>query len=100
MVGSTEPSDLTRVNSQLPTPNFQLSPKSQLPTRVQALGVYVHIPFCSSICNYCNFNRGLYDEAIKRARAAAELVKDRRQINEEGETIESDVSPELAGQRI
>ena len=44
--------------------------------------------------------RGLYNEAIKRARAAAELVKDRRPINEEGETIESDVSPELAGQRI
>ncbi len=28
-------------------------------------GLYVHIPFCSSICNYCNFNRGLYDEALK-----------------------------------
>jgi dolichyl-phosphate beta-glucosyltransferase len=47
-----------------------------------------------------NAARGLYDEAIKRARAAAELVKDRRPLNEEGETIESDVSPELAGQRI
>ncbi len=30
------------------------------------LGIYLHIPFCSSICNYCNFNRGLYDEALKR----------------------------------
>jgi oxygen-independent coproporphyrinogen-3 oxidase len=30
-----------------------------------ALGVYVHIPFCASICNYCNFNRGLFDEALK-----------------------------------
>src|SRR5262245_10093815 len=29
------------------------------------LGIYIHIPFCSSICNYCNFNRGLYDEALK-----------------------------------
>jgi oxygen-independent coproporphyrinogen-3 oxidase len=29
------------------------------------LGLYIHIPFCSSICNYCNFNRGLYDEAVK-----------------------------------
>ena len=29
------------------------------------LGVYIHIPFCSAICNYCNFNRGLYDEALK-----------------------------------
>ncbi len=25
------------------------------------LGLYVHIPFCSAICNYCNFNRGLFD---------------------------------------
>jgi oxygen-independent coproporphyrinogen-3 oxidase len=29
------------------------------------LGLYVHIPFCSSICNYCNFNRGLFDAALK-----------------------------------
>jgi oxygen-independent coproporphyrinogen-3 oxidase len=27
--------------------------------------VYVHVPFCSSICNYCNFNRGLFDEGPK-----------------------------------
>ena len=29
------------------------------------LGLYLHIPFCSSICNYCNFNRGLFDPALK-----------------------------------
>lgn len=29
------------------------------------LGLYVHIPFCGSICNYCNFNRGLFDAALK-----------------------------------
>lgn len=29
------------------------------------LGLYLHIPFCGSICNYCNFNRGLLDEALK-----------------------------------
>ena len=28
-------------------------------------GLYVHVPFGSSICNYCNFNRGLYDEGLK-----------------------------------
>jgi oxygen-independent coproporphyrinogen-3 oxidase len=28
-------------------------------------GLYVHIPFCSAICNYCNFNRGLFDAALK-----------------------------------
>jgi len=30
------------------------------------LGLYVHIPFCAAICNYCNFNRGLLDETLKR----------------------------------
>jgi oxygen-independent coproporphyrinogen-3 oxidase len=35
------------------------------------LGLYVHIPFCSSICNYCNFNRGLFDEALKTRYVAA-----------------------------
>jgi oxygen-independent coproporphyrinogen-3 oxidase len=29
------------------------------------LGLYVHIPFCAAICNYCNFNRGLFDGALK-----------------------------------
>jgi oxygen-independent coproporphyrinogen-3 oxidase len=29
------------------------------------LGLYIHVPFCSSICNYCNFNRGLFDSALK-----------------------------------
>ncbi|MBC7929224.1 MAG: glycosyltransferase family 2 protein [Rubrivivax sp.] len=47
-----------------------------------------------------NARRGLYDGAIKRAREAAEQVKDRRPLADDGEEIESDVSPELAGQRI
>ena len=29
------------------------------------LGLYIHVPFCSAICNYCNFNRGLFDAALK-----------------------------------
>ena len=29
------------------------------------LGLYLHIPFCSSICNYCNFNRGLFESGLK-----------------------------------
>jgi putative oxygen-independent coproporphyrinogen III oxidase len=29
------------------------------------LGLYIHIPFCSAICNYCNFNRGLFDAPLK-----------------------------------
>jgi oxygen-independent coproporphyrinogen-3 oxidase len=29
------------------------------------LGLYIHVPFCSAICNYCNFNRGLFDASLK-----------------------------------
>jgi len=29
------------------------------------LGLYLHIPFCSAICSYCNFNRGLLDGDLK-----------------------------------
>ena len=46
-----------------------------------------------------NDARGLYDEAVARAREAAERVKDRRPPADEAE-VESDVSRELAGQRI
>ena len=30
-----------------------------------ALGLYLHVPFCEAICNYCNFNRGLFDAGLK-----------------------------------
>jgi oxygen-independent coproporphyrinogen-3 oxidase len=29
------------------------------------IGLYLHIPFCSSVCSYCNFNRGLFDAGLK-----------------------------------
>jgi len=35
------------------------------------LGLYIHIPFCSAICNYCNFNRGLFDADLKNRYVAA-----------------------------
>lgn len=33
---------------------------------VNVLGLYLHIPFCSAICNYCNFNRGVVGAAQAR----------------------------------
>src|SRR5215217_2366480 len=39
------------------------------------LGLYVHVPFCSAICNYCNFNRGLFDADLK-ARYVEALIKE------------------------
>src|SRR6266487_5589961 len=35
------------------------------------LGLYIHVPFCSAICNYCNFNRGLFDADLKNRYVAA-----------------------------
>jgi len=41
----------------------------------QMLGLYIHVPFCSAICNYCNFNRGLFDADLK-SRYVDALVAD------------------------
>src|SRR3954471_3501394 len=35
------------------------------PPRSEMLGLYCHVPFCAAICNYCNFNRGLFDADLK-----------------------------------
>lgn len=42
------------------------------------LGLYLHIPFCSAICHYCNFNRGLFDEALKTRYVSALETEIRR----------------------
>jgi oxygen-independent coproporphyrinogen III oxidase len=41
------------------------------------IGIYLHIPFCAAICNYCNFNRGLLDGPLK-ARYVEALVAEIR----------------------
>src|SRR5688572_10530006 len=40
---------------------------------VSPLGLYVHVPFCAAICNYCNFNRRLFDGDLKQAYVGAVL---------------------------
>ena len=65
-----------------------------MPGRAQAggsaargrLGLYLHIPFCSSICHYCNFNRGLFDDGLKHRyvqalRAEIALAGDRSRVD-------------------
>ena len=42
------------------------------------LGLYLHIPFCSAICNYCNFNRGLFEAGLKDRYVAAIEAEIRR----------------------
>ena len=51
-------------------------------------GLYIHIPFCGAICNYCNFNRGLLDEALKRQYVEA-LVSEIRRAPEAGAAIDT-----------
>jgi oxygen-independent coproporphyrinogen-3 oxidase len=55
-------------------PSEGLIPNSEAPIP----GAYVHVPFCSSICNYCNFNRGLFDDAVK-SRFVEALLKEIRE---------------------
>ena len=45
---------------------------------MSALGLYLHVPFCSAICNYCNFNRGLFDAPLKDRYVQALLAEIRR----------------------
>jgi oxygen-independent coproporphyrinogen-3 oxidase len=42
-----------------------------------ALGLYLHVPFCASICNYCNFNRSLFDaeQKLRYVRALAREIR-------------------------
>jgi oxygen-independent coproporphyrinogen III oxidase len=42
---------------------------------VPAFGLYIHVPFCSAICHYCNFNRGLLDEGLKRRYVQAAVAE-------------------------
>src|SRR5467141_2565913 len=58
-------------------PSRLLTPQGRSPQpgviESTVLGVYIHVPFCSAICNYCNFNRGLFDADLK-ARYVEALV--------------------------
>ena len=50
------------------------------------LGLYVHIPFCTAICNYCNFNRSLFD-AAQKTRYVEALVREIREIAGDPERV-------------
>lgn len=45
-------------------------------TRIDALGLYLHIPFCEQICPYCPYNKELYrrDLAAAYVRAVTEEI--------------------------
>src|SRR5438552_1377693 len=52
------------------------------------LGLYIHVPFCSAICNYCNFNRGLFDADLKTRYVDALLAEIGQGRTADGRTAE------------
>ena len=54
------------------------------------LGIYLHIPFCAAICNYCNFNRGLFDPALKTRYVDALTTEIQRAGGESGAAGKAD----------
>src|SRR3954465_11838170 len=52
-------------------------------------GIYLHVPYCTTICGYCDFNTYIPDEAGMEGYAAAiatELALARRVLSEDGAT--------------
>ncbi|HKG96364.1 MAG TPA: radical SAM family heme chaperone HemW [Pyrinomonadaceae bacterium] len=54
-----------------------------------AAGLYVHIPFCSSRCSYCDFATGLYqsDLAERYVRAVVQEIQSSRNVASHVDTI-------------
>ena len=57
--------------------NECLAPRASCQGR-DAAGIYIHVPFCHAICNYCNFNRGLHDDGLRRRYVDALIADIRR----------------------
>ena len=53
-----------------------------------AAGLYVHIPFCSSRCSYCDFATGLYESELAESYVRA-LVREIRSSNFAGERVDT-----------
>jgi oxygen-independent coproporphyrinogen-3 oxidase len=53
-----------------------------------AAGLYVHIPFCSSRCSYCDFATGIYQRELS-ARYVRALVQEIRSTTYDGEPVDT-----------
>ncbi len=55
--------------------------------RIKQIGLYIHIPFCKKICNFCPYNKILYDKKLADEYVGGlinelRLLKDKFQKNE------------------
>jgi oxygen-independent coproporphyrinogen III oxidase len=53
-----------------------------------AAGLYVHIPFCSSRCSYCDFATGLYESELAERYVAA-LIEELKTSRHRGEPVDT-----------
>src|SRR5690349_13430959 len=53
-----------------------------------ATGLYVHIPFCSSRCSYCDFATGLYQSELAERYVAA-LIEEIRTLRYGGASVDT-----------
>ena len=53
-----------------------------------AAGLYVHIPFCSSRCSYCDFATGLYQSELAERYVAA-LIEEIRTSRYSGANVDT-----------
>jgi len=53
-----------------------------------AAGLYVHIPFCSSRCSYCDFATGLYQSELAESYVRA-LIREIRSSNFAGQRVDT-----------
>jgi oxygen-independent coproporphyrinogen-3 oxidase len=60
-----------------------------IPDKMTPAGLYVHIPFCSSRCSYCDFATGLYERELadRYVRAIVEEIRSTRFVGQRVDTI-------------
>ena len=57
------------------------------PAANSSAGIYLHIPFCAAICNYCNFNRGVHDDGLRERYVDALITDIAWQVVKEGHDV-------------
>ena len=66
---------------------------------LDSLGLYVHIPFCRSLCSFCPYCKVQYDEALAKAYEIA-LLREIELCAESGKSCEADCSKTAQGEGV
>ena len=66
---------------------------------LDSLGLYVHIPFCRSLCSFCPYCKVQYDEALAKAYEIA-LLREIELCAESGKSCEAECSKAAQGKGV